>query len=65
VYPSDTVAADDYPAEDEPVFIAETVDGGPVMTCDHIQVCFDRYQSYRPEDNSYQPYGGGPRQQCE
>jgi len=32
---------------------------------EHIQSCFDRYQSYRPEDNTYQPYGGGPRQQCE
>ncbi|WP_024587295.1 BA14K family protein [Aliihoeflea sp. 2WW] len=31
----------------------------------HVQSCFDRYRSYRPEDNSYQPYGGGPRQQCE
>jgi hypothetical protein len=32
---------------------------------DHVQSCFDRYLSYRPEDNSYQPYGGGPRLQCE
>jgi hypothetical protein len=62
---SDEFAVDDYPAQDEPVFIAETVDEGSVMTRDHIQACFDRYQSYRPEDNSYQPYGGGPRQQCE
>ena len=62
---SGEVAADDYPAENQPVFIAETVDGGSVMTRDHIQSCFDRYRSYRPEDNSYQPYGGGPRQQCE
>ena len=39
--------------------------GGAVqMTRDHIRMCFDRYRSYRPEDNSYQPYGGGPRQQC-
>lgn len=30
----------------------------------HIQSCFDRYRSYRPEDNTYQPYSGGPRQQC-
>ena len=38
---------------------------GPArMTRDHIQSCFDRYRSYRPEDNSYQPYGGGPRRQC-
>ena len=31
---------------------------------DHVSYCFSRYRSYRPEDNSYQPYGGGPRQQC-
>lgn len=31
---------------------------------DHVSDCFSRYRSYRPEDNSYQPYGGGPRQQC-
>lgn len=34
------------------------------LTEDHISDCFSRYRSYRPEDNSYQPYGGGPRQQC-
>jgi hypothetical protein len=27
--------------------------------------CFARYRSYRVEDNSYQPYAGGPRRQCE
>ena len=31
---------------------------------DHASYCFSRYRSYRPEDNSYQPYGGGPRRQC-
>ncbi len=31
----------------------------------HAQACFARYRSYRPEDNTYQPFGGGPRQQCE
>lgn len=30
----------------------------------HISDCMDRYRSYRIEDNSYQPYGGGPRRQC-
>lgn len=50
--------------------VIETVDaagpgwGGPV-TRDHMQSCFDRYRSYRPEDNTYQPYDGGPRRQCE
>ncbi|ESZ53610.1 BA14K family protein [Mesorhizobium sp. L103C131B0] len=32
---------------------------------DHVASCFSRYRSYRPEDNSYQPYSGGPRRQCE
>jgi hypothetical protein len=32
---------------------------------DHIRKCFIRYRSYRPEDNSYQPYGDGPRRQCQ
>ena len=43
---------------------AEEAPGG-YASPDHVQSCFDRYRSYRPEDNSYQPYGGGPRQQCE
>ncbi|MER9411601.1 BA14K family protein [Mesorhizobium sp. M0589] len=32
---------------------------------DHVASCFSRYRSYRPEDNSYQPYSGGQRRQCE
>lgn len=65
--PGAEYAVDEFPADDGPVFVVETVDAasGPVMTRGHIQACFDRYRSYRPEDNSYQPYGGGPRQQCE
>lgn len=35
------------------------------FSAEHIQSCFSRYRSYSPEDNSYQPYGGGPRQQCQ
>lgn len=31
---------------------------------DHVRSCFARYRSYRPADNSYQPYDGGPRRQC-
>lgn len=31
----------------------------------HVENCFARYRSYRPEDNSYQPYGGGPRLPCD
>lgn len=38
---------------------------GAGASTEHVQSCFDRYRSYRPEDNTYQPYGGGPRRQCE
>ena len=27
--------------------------------------CSERYRSYDPSDNSYQPFGGGPRRQCQ
>ena len=43
------------------------VDGGGQAverSADHVDYCFSRYRSYRPEDNTYQPYGGGPRRQC-
>ncbi|WP_363220799.1 BA14K family protein [Mesorhizobium sp.] len=39
--------------------------GAAWLPPDHVQYCFSRYRSYRPEDNSYQPYSGGPRRQCE
>ena len=29
------------------------------------QFCYARYRSYRVEDNSYQPFDGGPRRQCQ
>jgi PPE-repeat protein len=29
----------------------------------HVQWCYDRWRSYRAEDNSYQPFNG-PRQEC-
>ncbi len=31
----------------------------------HEEWCFARYRSYQPEDNSYQPFAGGPRRQCQ
>lgn len=31
----------------------------------HAEWCYGRYRSYRTEDNSYQPFGGGARQQCQ
>jgi len=34
------------------------------VSADHAESCFSRYRSYRSEDNSYQPYDGGPRRQC-
>jgi hypothetical protein len=37
---------------------------GVAMTIGHVEDCFSRYRSYRAEDNTYQPYGGGPRKQC-
>lgn len=39
--------------------------GAARLSPDHVDYCFSRYRSYRPEDNSYQPYFGGPRRQCE
>jgi len=30
----------------------------------HVDWCLARYRSYLVEDNSYQPYGGGPRREC-
>ncbi|MGE7369561.1 BA14K family protein [Neorhizobium sp. NPDC001467] len=44
-------------AEREPQMVA---DSGRVDTA----WCFAQYRSYRAEDNSYQPYDGGPRRQC-
>lgn len=38
---------------------------GDYLTDDHLQSCLRRYNSYRPEDNSYQPFDGGPRRQCQ
>jgi hypothetical protein len=53
--------------EDAPSFVSAANAGGlsqPDFDQEHVRSCFDRYRSYRPEDNTYQPYGGGPRQQC-
>jgi hypothetical protein len=37
---------------------------GAYVSEDHMRSCMQRYRSYRPEDNTYQPYDGGPRRQC-
>lgn len=39
--------------------------GAAQLPPDHVQYCFSRYRSYRPEDNTYQAYSGGPKRQCE
>nr|WP_250810550.1 BA14K family protein [Neorhizobium tomejilense] len=36
-----------------------------VPTGSHEEWCFARYRSYQAEDNSYQPFAGGPRRQCQ
>jgi hypothetical protein len=44
---------------------ASDAEAGGWIDSDHMAYCFSRYRSYRPEDNTYQPFGGGPRRQCE
>lgn len=58
---AEDAAGDDYPLLG---YASAELDVDAYATRDHIAYCFSRYRSYRPEDNSYQPYGGGPRQQC-
>lgn len=53
------------PAEEPLPQYALGEDAGGWIDADHVSYCFSRYRSYRPEDNTYQPYGGGPRRQCE
>ena len=59
--------ADSYIVEDESLPWLEAsghADAAAYISTDHASYCFSRYRSYRPEDNTYQPYGGGPRRQC-
>ncbi len=60
-------SADDLPVADtQPEGDVSYVAAGDAAAgSDHADYCFSRYRSYRPEDNSYQPYSGGPRRQCE
>ena len=53
---------DDLPSVDR-VSLANASDAASDSE-EHIRSCFARYRSYRPEDNSYQPFDGGPRRQC-
>ncbi|MBX3574568.1 MAG: BA14K family protein [Mesorhizobium sp.] len=50
---------------DAPAVYVEYASDDTQIDGDHIDYCFSRYRSYRPEDNTYQPFGGGPRRQCE
>ncbi|BAV46638.1 BA14K-like protein [Mesorhizobium loti] len=63
----DTTAAADQAAPAEVSYVegAAPLLASADLSNDHVQSCFSRYRSYRPEDNSYQPYSGGPRRQCE
>lgn len=45
--------------------LGEEQQRSPVADPAHAQWCYARYRSYRIEDNSYQPYGGGARRQCQ
>ena len=45
-------------------WVSADAPGDDLAASEHAAYCFSRYRSYRPEDNSYQPYGGGPRRQC-
>jgi len=70
---SDTIAH----ADEGPSYLEASVVGSPGkmshhdgaaaggVDSDHIASCFARYNSYRVEDNTYQPYGGGPRRLCD
>lgn len=64
---TETMAGSEYPEEEESAVSAST-QGYPAsstyLDSEHAQSCFERYASYRPEDNTYQPYGGGPRRPC-
>lgn len=62
--PSDMTTGQEVYTRDEYGAAMVAADSDPYLSSDHVNYCFDRYRSYRPSDNTYQPYGGGPRQQC-
>jgi hypothetical protein len=57
-----TAALTEAPASDTADQVADR--GAPVDTA-QADWCSARYRSYRAEDNSYQPFSGGPRRQCQ
>lgn len=56
---ADPLAGDDATAADAATAQPQALDPA------HAEWCYGRYRSYRMDDNSYQPFGGGPRQQCQ
>ncbi|UVK41760.1 BA14K family protein [Mesorhizobium sp. AR10] len=60
-------AAESQPLDENVSFVnfASTSDHAAGYVNDHQQYCFSRYRSYRAEDNTYQPFSGGPRRQCQ
>lgn len=69
-YMNPTQEPEDYASDDDASWgnAVQTAHAGTMndmaMDDDHIQACMYRYRSYDPSDNTYQPYGGGPRRQC-
>jgi hypothetical protein len=61
--PEAKIISDDSTAQTQEASFERTADAGD--TTDHVQSCLRRYRSYRLEDNSYQPFDGGPRRQCQ
>lgn len=64
-----TATAEEQPAteDEQPIVDQVALESAPDANLDseeHVMSCFARYRSYRPEDNSYQPFDGGPRRQC-
>ena len=51
--------------EDQPTEALGYAPAQEAVSADHVAYCFSRYRSYRPSDNSYQPYGSATRRQCE
>lgn len=63
-----TTVAQEQPADEDLSKVDQaSLDEAPDSYVDseqHIRSCFARYRSYRPEDNTYQPFDGGARRQC-
>ena len=46
-------------------YVSTDADANDQLSSEHVRHCFSRYHSYRPDDNTYQPYSGGQRRQCQ